>query len=128
MSDTKTLSYAALLSITSGVLLCDFDEFHEAVEWVAGHPVWTHELGDPGTVAELRAAALLIAPKCADFDKSGITRDNYRERVVEFVESNNLPYFVVVPKREATRVESPMESAERMFGGKPIVGVDGGEA
>lgn len=128
MSDTKTLSYAALLTITSGVMLCDVGEFHEACEWLAGHPVWTHELADDATIADIRSAALAIAPKCADFDRRGITKENYRERVVEFVESNDLPHFVVVPKREATRVESPMESAERMFGGKPIVEVDGDEA
>ena len=36
---------AILGSITSGILLVDsFSLVHEAIEWIAGHPVWTHEL------------------------------------------------------------------------------------
>ncbi len=32
-------------SITSGILLLnDFGKVHEAIEWIMGFPVWTHEL------------------------------------------------------------------------------------
>jgi len=46
MSDNiKYIDPRALGSITSGILLIqDFGKVHEAIEWVIGHPVWTHEL------------------------------------------------------------------------------------
>lgn len=45
MDETKMIDPRALGSITSGILLLsDFSKVHEAIEWIAGHPVWTHEL------------------------------------------------------------------------------------
>lgn len=45
MSEIKHIDPRALGSITSGILLLDdFSKVHEAIEWVIGHPVWTHEM------------------------------------------------------------------------------------
>ena len=45
MGDTKNFDPRVLGSITSGILLiADFSKVHEAIEWVIGHPIWTHEL------------------------------------------------------------------------------------
>jgi hypothetical protein len=43
--ETKAFDIRIIASITSGVLLVqDFSLVHEAIEWLAGYPVWTHEL------------------------------------------------------------------------------------
>lgn len=42
-TETKQLDPAALSSLLHGIILCDFRSMHEAAEWVAGHPVWTHQ-------------------------------------------------------------------------------------
>lgn len=45
MAEIKHIDPRVLGSITSGILLIDdFSKVHEAIEWVIGHPVWTHEL------------------------------------------------------------------------------------
>jgi hypothetical protein len=42
---TKSFDVRVLGSITSGILLLqDFSKVHEAIEWLAGYQVWTHEL------------------------------------------------------------------------------------
>lgn len=56
MDEVKHIDPRALGSITSGILLLeDFSKVHEAIEWIMGHPVWTHEF--PGFSD--RAAALV---------------------------------------------------------------------
>lgn len=51
-SETKNFDPRVLGSITSGILLIDdFSKVHEAIEWVIGHPVWTHELPKLGEKA-----------------------------------------------------------------------------
>lgn len=45
MNDTKTFDAAIIASITSGILMVKpFSLVHEAVTWIAGHEVWTHEI------------------------------------------------------------------------------------
>lgn len=45
MTAERTFDPRVIGSITSGVLLLDgFSKVHEAIEFMTGHPVWTHEL------------------------------------------------------------------------------------
>lgn len=70
MSETKSFDIRVLGSITSGVLLLqDFSQVHEAIEWLAGYPVWTHELPEVGR----RLASLLREqfPDLPEKDKVG---------------------------------------------------------
>lgn len=51
-NEVKQFDPRVLGSITSGILLMDdFSKVHEAIEWVIGHPVWTHELPSVGEKA-----------------------------------------------------------------------------
>lgn len=42
--ETKLIDPAALAGITTGILMTEFSLLHEALEWVMGRPIWTHEL------------------------------------------------------------------------------------
>ena len=42
--DGKTFSLAAILSLTTGILMSDFGELHALIEHLEGGPVWTHEM------------------------------------------------------------------------------------
>lgn len=47
------------LSIESGILCApDFGTFHEYVEKLLGHPVWTHEFAMPETLLDMKIALL----------------------------------------------------------------------
>jgi hypothetical protein len=46
------------LTIESGILCCkDFSEFHEWVEKLLGHPIWTHEF--PGFALDFKIALII---------------------------------------------------------------------
>jgi len=44
------------LTIESGILCCEFDDFHEWTEKLLGHPVWTHEFAIPTMAEDLKIA------------------------------------------------------------------------
>jgi len=57
MSDHRTFDARVVGSITSGILMIDdFSKVHEAIEFIAGYPVWTHEL--PRVCREVCAPAI----------------------------------------------------------------------
>jgi hypothetical protein len=63
MSSMKQIDPAALASLTSGILLVpSFSPVHAAAEWVAGHPIWTHEFADRAFCERLRDAVLAHFP------------------------------------------------------------------
>lgn len=43
MTEIKQIDPAALAGITTGILLTDWSDLHEAAEWIIGHPIWTHQ-------------------------------------------------------------------------------------
>ncbi len=58
MSEAKEFSTGAAISISSGYMLAreGFGAVHELMEWLAGFPIWTHQI--PRMSDELRALAL----------------------------------------------------------------------
>lgn len=44
----------AILSAYTGLMLCDFYDFHKYVEEIMERPVWTHELGFPNIQNEIK--------------------------------------------------------------------------
>ena len=48
---------AAIVSTYTGFLVGNFVEMHEYIEEVMGRPVWSHELGDPKIIEEIKAAS-----------------------------------------------------------------------
>ena len=60
MTATKTFSLGTLLSMSTGILLTDFPAVHEAIETLAGGPVWTHQL--PAAMNALRPALISQYP------------------------------------------------------------------
>jgi hypothetical protein len=51
-----------VLSILTGRLLCDFSEMHECIEFLAGEPVFTHQLANRDFVDELASAVRFQLP------------------------------------------------------------------
>lgn len=45
MTETRDFPTAVIASLSSGVLLCEFTDMHEAAEYLMGHPIWTHQFG-----------------------------------------------------------------------------------
>jgi hypothetical protein len=61
--DTKNVSTAALLSISTGILFCGFGEMQEAAEFLMGHPIWTHHFANKALWERMQAAIVNQHPK-----------------------------------------------------------------
>lgn len=103
VSETKTFDAAVLGSITSGTLLVrDFGKVHEAIEWLAGHPVWTHEL--PAVSRKLSPALLVRFPDLPTSETVG----DFRECAVKL--RDTYPLGIALPKGTGERTKSPIST------------------
>lgn len=76
MIETRDFPVAVIASLSSGVLLCKFDEMHEAAEYLMGHPIWTHHFGSKDLWKEMQQTVLAQCPGMP-IDAPGITKDNW---------------------------------------------------
>jgi hypothetical protein len=113
MRNFRTISPEVALSITTGVLLCDFSALHEAIEFIAGGPVWTHQI--PRVGKECRAQLLRWHPILKDIDASGVTTDSYQVWLAEQKEHLNIKEFVVWRADEFVAKINPIEELEAMI-------------
>lgn len=63
----RAFNIGAVVSLTSGRLLVPFKDMHEVIEFVAGRPVWTHELAGP-LVEELQGIVMKQHPWLSEAD------------------------------------------------------------
>lgn len=117
---TKMIPTMALLSLTSGKMLCPFGDMAEAAEWVAGHPIWSHEFGSRQLADSLRDKVLAVHPML-NIDVSHINPENVAAEVA-LLESR-FPPTLAMPQGSDERTESPMESAARVVGADKVIGV-----
>ena len=61
MTETRDFPTEVIASLSTGVLLCPFEEMHEAAEFLMGHPIWTHHFADKTLVTEMKR---MIAEQC----------------------------------------------------------------
>ena len=47
------------LTVESGYVCMDWSKFHEKVEKIVGHPVWTHEFTDEDFILEMKTRLLM---------------------------------------------------------------------
>jgi hypothetical protein len=48
------VNQAVAISAFTGVLCCEFSDFHRAIEERLGRPIFTHELGDKAVSEEIK--------------------------------------------------------------------------
>lgn len=82
MPETKQFSTAAIASLSTGVLLCKFDEMQQAAEFLMGHPIWTHHFADHNLNQKIKATIVAQFPDMPT-KLDGVTAENYLERVTE---------------------------------------------
>jgi hypothetical protein len=75
---TKTWPTSAVLSLTTGCLLGDFSEMHDLAEFLAGEPVYTHQLAHEAFAQELREGIYAQEPSLRDLDASKVTTANWK--------------------------------------------------
>lgn len=76
--ETRDFPTAVIASISTGVLLCKFDELHQAAEYLMGHPIWTHHFGSKDLWQEMQRTVLEQCPGMP-IDAEGIDGTNWPE-------------------------------------------------
>jgi hypothetical protein len=76
MSETREFPTEVLVSLTSGVLLCEFGQMHECAEFLMGHPIWTHHFAKRTILAQCPGLPTEI---------ENVTPENYREHAAKLV-------------------------------------------
>lgn len=82
MTETRDFPTAVIASITTGIMLCRFDDMHEAAEFVMGHPIWTHHFADKTLAEEMRKTILAQVPSMP-VEIVGVTKNNYRSKLAD---------------------------------------------
>lgn len=80
MTETRDFTTAVIASLSSGVLLCNFSDMHEAAEYLMGHPIWTHQFGDKALWHEMQRTILEQCPGMP-IELNGVNKDNYLDYV-----------------------------------------------
>jgi hypothetical protein len=82
VTETRDFPTAVIASLSTGVLLCKFDDMQEAAEYLMGHPIWTHHFADKTLTGEMKRA---ITEQCPGMptEIEGVTKDNYLQKVAE---------------------------------------------
>jgi hypothetical protein len=107
--ETKSFDIRVLGSITSGILLLDgFGHVHEAIEWLAGHPVWTHELPDTS-----RAIAAKLIEQFPDLPAAEGDVGEYQECTARLLAK--YPDKISLPKGNGERTRDPVTDMPKEF-------------
>ncbi len=122
---TKTFPLSAILSLTTGRLLCKFSDMHELAEWIAGHPIWTHEFADVQLAERFKSLVFSQHPDLESIDASEVNSENYEPWLAAAIAQYG--DCRVIEQGAQERTESPLESAARMMPGKPIIAVKIGD-
>jgi hypothetical protein len=80
--EAREFPTSVIASISSGVLLCEFDKMHEAAEYLMGHPIWTHHFASKDLWRSMQHKILEQCPGMPT-ELSGVTAENCRKRISE---------------------------------------------
>lgn len=81
-SEKKDFPIAVVLTITTGRLLSNPIEFHDAIEYIAGEPIFTHQLGS--AAKKIKPLIFKQHPDLEKIDRESINENNYQEKLAEF--------------------------------------------
>ena len=112
--DKREFRVAACVSLLSGKMLCVFSEMHELAEFVAGHPIWTHEFADKSFNDRLAAIILLQHPILEKWRLlPHVHTDNWQDVLNEIIDDVGSEKLEIC-RGNSVRMEDPIQSLERL--------------
>lgn len=85
---TQTFPLGTVLTVTTGRLLCEMDDLYRILEFMAGEPVWTHQL--PRVSDEVKPVILALYPQLEEVEVpekfEGETKDELMDAVMEWLD------------------------------------------
>jgi hypothetical protein len=119
MSEPRTFPTETILSVTTHHLLTDggMAAVHECMEYLAGEPVWSHQL--PRVAEELTPWLHELHPIFAKYDQHGLASGpyrNYREwRDAMLAEIGPTLTVRPIPRARHTSIDPITEAVDMMF-------------
>lgn len=80
--ETRDFSTAAIATLSTGIMLCEFSEMHAAAEYLMGHPIWTHHFASKELWHKMQCA---IVDQCPGMptELPDTTKSNYLTKLAE---------------------------------------------
>ena len=122
MTSTKDFPTADVLSTITGRLMGDIDGVYKVLEWMAGHPVWTHQLPRIGREAQPVLTNRQPELQRAIDEAEQVNPDNYREWLARW--ENRYGPTIAVPKFSADDhdpIDPMLELAEKVSPDRIVV-------
>ena len=119
--NTREFSLGAVLSVTTGCLMCKMEDVYEILNWMTGDSLFTHQL--PRAADECRAPLLEQHPQLKDIDTKDITRDNVIQRLAELQGQYGATLAVAPLAEGGHRYIDPVTEAMEMFGSDRVIPV-----
>jgi hypothetical protein len=121
MSETsQSFSLGAVLSITTGVLLCPIDGVYRILNFMTGDSIYTHQL--PRVSDECKPHLFRQFPALAEVDASSVTGENWqawlREQEAKHGDTLNVE---PLPPGEHYQIDPISELAEKVHPSKILV-------
>lgn len=118
MTEAREFPTAVIASISTGILLCNFSQMHEAAEYLMGHPIWTHHFADKKLVAAMKQAIADQCPKMPQ-ELEGVTVGNYLEHLAKI--EADLGKNITIRKGSGVTAMHPLEGIPEHLKDKTII-------
>lgn len=118
MTTTRTFTTAAVVSAVTGRLLCELGDCIDVLSYMAGRPLWTHEL--PDAMREVRRHGVLPEwlTTLTDDGVDGTNWEAWRDRLV----AAHGPTVTLSPLTFSVLGEqSPLDTAVKLFGEDRVI-------
>lgn len=117
---TESFSLGAVLSITTGVLLCPMDDVYRILNFMTGDSLFTHQI--PRASRECAPYLLNQFPALANVDASGVTPENWQTWLREQVAKHGDTFAVApLPPGEHYQIDPISELVEKVHPDKIVV-------
>ena len=117
MGEAKEFRTLVVGTASSGITLANsmsIADIHELSEWVLGHPVWTHELGQDHIWKRMRE---LLVAQFPDLPTDDVTDHAAAAKALLATYGE----IISVRRGSDERAESPLASLARVAPGKPTI-------
>ncbi len=111
--NTQRFHLGAVLSFTTGILMCKIDDVYRIAQHLTGEPIWTHQLGR--VMDESKPHLLQQFPALAAATCEGVTPENFEQRLRDMVASYGEWFDVApMPKDAHESIDPISELAEKV--------------
>lgn len=114
---TQKFPLGAVLSMTTGKLLCPMDEIYRIAQHLTGQPIWTHQLGR--VMTESKPHLLAQFPALGSVGGEDVTPENVSRWLSEHVaEHGEFLDVAPLPEHAHETIDPISELAEKMHPGR----------